>query len=113
MDYLGILPPDDAHGVLQDVHWSDGSMGYFPTYSLGNVISVQLFNAALAQSRSLASDLERGEYGSLLGWLRENVHRHGAKFESPELLQRITGEALTPQPYIEYLESKFGEIYGF
>ena len=88
-------------------------MGYFPTYSLGNVISVQLFNAALAQSRSLAGDLERGEYGSLLGWLRENVHRHGAKFESPELLQRITGEALTPQPYIQYLKSKFGEIYGF
>jgi len=112
-DYLGILPPDDAHGVLQDVHWSGGSMGYFPTYTLGNVISVQLFNAALAQSRSLAGDLERGEYGSLLGWLRENVHRHGAKFESPELLQRITGEALTPQPYIQYLKSKFGEIYGF
>jgi carboxypeptidase Taq len=112
-DYLGILPPDDAHGVLQDVHWSDGSMGYFPTYSLGNVISVQLFNAALAQSRSLANDLDRGEYGSLLGWLRENVHRHGAKFESPELLQRITGEALTPQPYIQYLKTKFGEIYGF
>jgi carboxypeptidase Taq len=112
-DYLGILPPDDARGVLQDVHWSGGSMGYFPTYSLGNLMSVQLLNAALAQSRSLASDLERGEYASLLTWLRENVHRHGAKFESPELLRRITGETLTPQPYIQYLKSKFGEIYGF
>jgi carboxypeptidase Taq len=112
-DYLGILPPDDARGVLQDVHWSGGSMGYFPTYALGNLVSVQLLDAAKSQSPQITKDLDRGEYGTLLAWLRENVHRHGAKFESPELLRRVTGEPLTPQPYIRYLQTKFGEIYGF
>jgi carboxypeptidase Taq len=112
-DYLGVVPPDDARGVLQDVHWSGGSMGYFPTYALGNLVSVQLFEAAKSQSPQITKDLERGEYGTLLAWLRENVHRHGAKFESPELLRRGTGETLTPHPYIRYLQSKFGELYGF
>ncbi len=112
-EYLGIVPPDDARGVLQDVHWSGGAMGYFPTYALGNLVSVQLLEAAKAKQPQIAKDVEGGEYGTLLTWLRENLYRHGAKFESPELLRKVTGQSLEPQPYIRYLQSKFGEIYGF
>ena len=111
-DYLGIEVPDDAHGVLQDVHWSGGSMGYFPTYSLGNVLSAQLYDKAVADVPSIPSDIESGTFEPLLTWLRENVHRHGRKFEPPDLIRRVTGQELTTGPYVRYLKSKFGEIYG-
>jgi carboxypeptidase Taq len=112
-EFLGILPPDDAQGVLQDIHWSMGDLGYFPTYTLGNLVSVLLYDCALEQKPSLGRELEQGEYSGFLGWLRENVHRHGAKFEPLELLRRVTGGGLRAEPYLEYLTHKYGEIYGF
>ena len=111
-EYFGITPPTNREGILQDVHWSIGIMGYFPTYSLGNILSVQLWEKALADVPSIPSDVERGEFKPLLGWLRENVHRHGRKYLPAELIQRATGSPLTSALYVRYLKSKFGEIYG-
>jgi carboxypeptidase Taq len=110
-DYLGITPPNDAKGVLQDVHWSEGYIGYFPTYALGNLVAAQLWEKINNDIPDLAAQIERGEFGALLGWLRENIHRHGAKYYPIELLQRVTGQGLTPEPYLRYLRAKFGEVY--
>jgi carboxypeptidase Taq len=111
-EYLGITPPNDAQGVLQDVHWSGGSIGYFATYALGNLISVQLWQKANQDIPDLADQIRRGEFSALLGWLRQNVHRHGRKFEPQELVERVTGSKIDPQPYLQYLQDKFGQIYG-
>jgi carboxypeptidase Taq len=111
-EYLGLTPPDDAHGVLQDVHWSSGLMGYFSTYALGNLVSAQLWERINADIPELSDQIRRGEFSTLLGWLREKVHRHGAKFEPQELVQRVTGSKIDPAPYVRYLRSKYGEIYG-
>jgi len=112
-DYLGITPPNDALGVLQDVHWSGGSIGYFPTYTLGNVLSVQFYQQALCEMPNLPEQFVRGEFGQLLAWLRYRIHRHGRKFTANELIQRVTGaEMMDAQPYLAYIKKKFGEIYG-
>jgi carboxypeptidase Taq len=111
-EYLGLQPPDVVAGVLQDVHWSDMTMGYFPTYALGNVVSVQLWERAEADLGDLAEQFERGEFAQLRDWLRENVHRHGRAFTPQELLQRVTGSAMDPAPYLRYLERKLGELFG-
>jgi carboxypeptidase Taq len=111
-EYLGLTPPDDKDGVLQDVHWSTGYMGYFPTYALGNLIAAQLWERIQADLPALHQEIARGQFGSLLAWLREHIHQHGGKFEPVELLQRVVGGGLSAQPYLRYLESKFGEIYG-
>jgi carboxypeptidase Taq len=111
-DYLGVEVPDDAHGVLQDVHWSGGAIGYFPTYALGNVISVQLWDQLRAELPDLDSQFEQGEFGELGNWLRTNLHRHGRKYTSREMLDRIVGGQMDPGPYLRYLHEKLGEIYG-
>ncbi len=112
VEYLGVRPPNDANGLMQDIHWASGSIGYFPTYTLGNVMAAQLFAAALRDHPTLPEDFARGEFRVLLDWLREHVHRHGRKFFPQDLLQRATGSRLTPEPYLRYLWDKFGEIYG-
>ncbi len=109
--YLGIVPPDDAQGVLQDVHWSGGMLGYFPTYSLGNLVSVQLFDKVLADIPSLLDQIAAGRFEELLNWLRENVHRHGRKYTPAELVKRVTGNELTAANYIAYITAKFSDIY--
>lgn len=109
--YLGIRPDTNREGILQDVHWSIGIMGYFPTYSLGNVLSVQLFDQAVREVPSISEGIGRGEFAPLLGWLREKVHRHGRKYLPTELVQRVTGRPLDTAPYVAYLKRKFGEIY--
>ena len=111
-EYLGLTPPDDAHGVLQDVHWSSGLMGYFSTYALGNLVSAQLWERINADIPDLREQIRRGEFSALLGWLREKIHRLGAKFEPQELVQRVTGSRIDPAPYVRYLTSKYSEIYG-
>lgn len=110
-EYLGITPPTVADGALQDIHWSIGSIGYFPTYSLGTFFSVQLFDQARADIPDLYERFASGDFCTLLGWLRENVHRHGRKFTLDELAKRITGEPLQTRSYIRYLKDKYGEIY--
>jgi carboxypeptidase Taq len=111
-EYLGIVPENDALGVLQDTHWAIGYFGYFPSYTVGNVLSVQLFEAAIERRPEIVPQMERGEFGALLGWLRENVHRPGKKYEPDDLIERATGRPPNTAPYLRYLEYKFGELYG-
>jgi carboxypeptidase Taq len=111
-EYLGVVPKNDAEGVLQDVHWAVGLVGYFPTYALGNLISAQLWACINQDLPDLSAQIRSGDFSELLGWLRKNVHRHGAKFEPQELIQRVTGNTIDPAPYIHYLKTKFGQIYG-
>ncbi len=111
-EYVGITPPNDAQGVLQDVHWSSGLIGYFPTYALGSVLAVQLYESAVAAEPGIPDGIARGEFAPLLGWMREHVHRYGRKFEPDELVQRATGRPLDPEPYLRYLQQKFGALYG-
>lgn len=109
-EYLGITVKNDAEGVLQDVHWTSG-FGYFPTYTLGTVISVQLFDAAKASSSKLRSQLNRGNYDLLLAWLRKNIHRHGSVYQSSDLLKKATGSDLSTGPYLRHLKSKYRKLY--
>jgi carboxypeptidase Taq len=111
-EYLDIVPENDARGVLQDTHWGIGYFGYFPSYSVGNVLAVQLFEAATHERPEIMPQMERGEFDALLGWLRENVHRHGKKYEPDDLISNATGRPPNTAPYLGYLKRKFGELYG-
>lgn len=112
-EYLGITPPNDAEGVLQDIHWSFGGLGYFSTYALGNLISVQLWEKINVAIPDLDEQFRQGKFDALLSWLRENVHAHGRKYEPQELVKKVTGSKITPEPYLRYLEGKYSDIYGF
>ncbi len=111
-EYLGVLPPNDAQGVLQDIHWSFAGIGYFSTYSLGNLISVQLWEKINQDIPDLAAQIRKGKFDALLGWLRANVHAYGRKYEPQELVQKVTGSRVTPAPYLRYLKNKFSDVYG-
>ena len=106
-EYLGLTPPDDAKGVLQDIHWSAGLFGYFATYTLGNVIAAQLWSRFADVHPSRDEDIASGEFAPLLSWLRSELHHHGRKFEPQELVTRITGSPIDPEPYLQYLEQKY------
>jgi carboxypeptidase Taq len=107
-EYLGLDVPEDRLGVLQDVHWAGGSFGYFPTYALGNVVSLQIWERVRADLPDLDEQFARGEFGPLHEWLREHVYRHGRKFTPQELLERIVGGGMDAGPYVLYLREKFG-----
>jgi carboxypeptidase Taq len=111
-EYLGIVPPNDRLGILQDIHWSSALLGYFPTYALGTMLSVQLYNCALAAHPEISAEIEQGRFDALRAWLTQNVYRHGRKYQPLELIERVTGEQIQTEPYVSYLKSKFGEIYG-
>lgn len=111
-EYLGIVPANDAEGVLQDVHWSFGGFGYFPTYALGNLVSAQLWEKMSEEIKDIDGKVAAADFAPILSWLRENVHQHGAKFEPQELVQKVTGSKITPEPFIRYLKKKFGVIYN-
>ena len=110
-DYLGILPPTDTLGVLQDTHWANGYFGYFATYALGNLISVQLWESAQKALPDLEGQIRAGRFAPLLAWLRENLHQYGSKFSAREMVERITGAPIDAAPYLRYLQNKYGEIY--
>ena len=110
---LGITPSDDRDGVLQDVHWFGGVIGgAFQGYTLGNILSAQFYNAALKANPQIPAEMKEGKFSNLHGWLKENLYRHGRKFTAPEVVQRATGSPLTITPYIEYLKTKYGELYS-
>ncbi len=110
--YFGIKPEKDTVGCLQDVHWSAGLIGYFPTYTLGNLYAAQFFAKADKDLGGLHSRFEKGDFKPLLGWLRENIHHHGKRYRATDLIKRVTGEPLSHKPLMSYLNKKFGELYG-
>lgn len=112
-DLLGIEPDTDARGVLQDVHWSMGAFGYFPTYALGNLYAAQFLRVLEREVPRMWETIARGEAAPVLGWLRERIHRCGKVKSAGELVQEITGGPLNPQAFLDYLEAKYGEIYGW
>jgi len=110
---MGLLPDSDAHGVLQDVHWSFAAFGYFPTYTLGNLMSAQLFNQAQHDVPNLTAQIAGGRFEELLRWLRRNVHRHGRARSAHEIMESTTGSTLSAEPWLAYVREKWGEIYDF
>ncbi len=110
--FFGMTPPDDAQGVLQDVHWSAGLVGYFPTYALGNLLSVQYYNQALKAHPSIPDEIANGKFDTLLRWLNTNIHQYGRKYTTEELTQRVTGDTIQSDPYMAYLTDKYTEVYG-
>jgi carboxypeptidase Taq len=108
---LGITPPTDSEGCLQDVHWSKLYFGYFPTYALGNLYAAQLYETAVAQNPTIIDEMSRGETTSLVAWMRENIHQHGKKYTPRELIQRATGQPLSHEPFVRYVTAKFSDIY--
>lgn len=110
--FLGVRPPNDRLGVLQDVHWSNGLFGYFPTYALGNLLEAQYYRKAVQDQPGIPDDIANGKFDTLLDWLRENILKHGRKFTAEELTQRVTGESIDPRYYTEYLQAKFSDIYA-
>ncbi len=112
-EYLGMTPTSDAEGVLQDVHWSFGAFGYFPTYTLGNLYAAMLFHQAKKDVENLEQQIGEGNFLPLKNWLNDRVHQWGRQYSANELIQRITGQTLTPQPFIQDLEEKFSNLYQF
>jgi carboxypeptidase Taq len=109
--HLGITPPDDAAGCLQDGHWAAGMVGYFPTYTLGNLYAAQLFAAARAELGDLDTPFARGDFSALLDWLRRKVHRHGSRYPAARLIERATGSPPDHRPLVSALRRKYGELY--
>ncbi len=109
-DLLGLEPANDAEGVLQDVHWSGGAFGYFPSYCLGNMIAAQLWARVRVLRPEIEEDFARGDFAWLLGWLREHVHAAGRRDSALELVRRLTGEELSPRPLIAYLKERYGAL---
>lgn len=111
-ELIGLEPGTDREGVLQDVHWSDGAFGYFPSYCLGNMIAAQIWYRVLSLRPKLEEDFAGGDFSWLLDWLRENIHRQGRRYGTLELVKRATGEELSPQHLVRYLKERYGTLYG-
>jgi carboxypeptidase Taq len=106
-ELLGVVPPSDREGVLQDIHWPTGAFGYFPCYTLGALLAAQLFEALAAAVPDLPAQIGRGEFAPLVAWLRATVHQQGSLLETQELLTKATGRPLTPQPFLAHLERRY------
>lgn len=111
-EYLGVRPESDAEGVMQDIHWAWGSFGYFPTYSLGSILAAQIYSAAEDEIEDLDQKISNGEFSPLRGWLRENIHSKGQLHKTEELVKEATGEKPTADHFLDYIDRKYGEIYG-
>lgn len=109
--YLGVVPETDREGVLQDVHWSQGPMGYFPTYTLGNLYAAQ-FTEKMKKELNLEELIEKGELGTVLSWLRTNIHQYGSLYWPDELSKKVTGQGLSPKYFLDYLRRKYSKIYS-
>lgn len=111
-EYLGLTPPDAAHGILQDVHWAGGAVGYFPTYALGNIIAAQLWEQIMLEMPDVENQIRTGDFAALRGWLSNKIYCHGAKYEPQTLVKMATGHNIDPAPYLRYLNHKYREIYS-
>jgi len=110
--YLGIDVPDHARGCMQDIHWSAGLVGYFPTYTLGNLYAAQFFNQARQHLGDLDTSFAKGEFKPLLDWLRTNIHVLGKTHTASELVKKITGKPLSAEPLLTHLRAKVGQFYS-
>lgn len=110
--YLGLEITDNALGCLQDVHWSGGGFGYFPSYTLGNLYAAQLWDTVRKQLPDIEDEIAAGNTGMLLGWLRENVHRHGKRYSSADLMKKVTGSPISEDFFVRYVKEKYGSVYG-
>lgn len=111
-EYLGVTPPNNSSGVLQDIHWSWGMFGHFPTYTIGNLVSIQLWEKLIQDLPDSYDKIMKGDFSKILKWLRMNVHQFGAKYQPQDLIQKVTGSPMDPKPYINYLNKKYKDIYG-
>jgi carboxypeptidase Taq len=111
-EYLGLRPRNDAEGVLQDMHWGSGLIGYFPGYSLGNLLAAQFYEQALSEQPDIPAQIEAGEYRLLFDWMREKVQKPGAKYTPAELVERVTGGPIQTGPFLRYVREKYTDIYG-
>ena len=110
-EYLGVVPETDSEGVMQDVHWAAGLVGYFPSYALGSAYSAQIYNTMLKEL-NIVEILERGELDKIREWLGEKIHKYGKLKTTSEIIKEVTGEELNPKYYIEYLKEKYSKIYN-
>lgn len=113
LEYLGLTPPSFSLGVMQDVHWSGGAIGYFPTYTLGNMYAAQFFAKAREDLGDLEESFAEGDFFALLDWLRKNIHSQGRRYSPKDLIKTVTGQPLDPSFLINYLKKKYGELYKF
>jgi carboxypeptidase Taq len=111
-ELLGVVPTTDREGCLQDVHWSRPGFGYFPTYALGNLYAAQFYESAISQNPVIVEEMVVGKTSALVAWLGENIHQHGRKFTPSELVQQVTGQALSHEAFMRYVTAKFSEIYN-
>jgi carboxypeptidase Taq len=109
---FGLTPADDRQGCLQDIHWSFGGFGYFPTYTLGNLYAAQFMEQARRDLGDLDADFRRGEFARLKGWLNEKIHKHGQRYRAGALCERVTGKPLSHKPLLAYLRAKYAPLYG-
>jgi carboxypeptidase Taq len=110
-ELLGITPKNDKEGVLQDMHWSSGNFGYFPTYAIGSIYSSQLFNALSDENPNIVTDIEKGSFKNIKGWLEENVHKYGRKITADEIIKNTCGEGLNAKVFVNYLKNKYYKLY--
>jgi carboxypeptidase Taq len=112
-EFFGVVPENDSEGVLQDVHWSGGSFGYFPTYALGTIYAAQIYEIMKKQIPNLEKQISRGDFSKIRVWLKENIHKFGRKYLAEDLIKKVTGEGLNPEIYVKYLNEKYSKIYDF
>ena len=110
-EYLGVVPDSDANGCLQDIHWTYGNFGYFPTYSLGSLLAAQIDATVREEFDDLDATIESGEFDPIADWLETEVHQHGCRYTTPELIEEATGEALSAQPFLDYATEKYSDLY--
>jgi carboxypeptidase Taq len=110
-EMLGITPKTDKEGVLQDMHWSGGSFGYFPTYAIGTIYSSQLFNKLIKDNPGIKNDIENGEFASIISWLKDNVHKYGRLKTADEIIKNACGEGLNSKVFVNYLKDKYYRLY--
>ena len=112
-EYLGVKVQDDSEGVMQDTHWSSGLYGYFPSYALGNIYSGQIIKAITNDLPNWRSQLSQGSLKDFNAWLNEKIHQQGDLYDPEDLIKKTTGRSLDSEPYLQYLTSKYSELYGF
>ena len=111
-EILGITPKNDKEGVLQDMHWSGGSFGYFPTYAIGTIYASQLFKQLSQENPNVNSEIGQGNFANILSWLREHIHKHGRLMTADEIIRKTCGEGLNPKIFVTYLKDKYYPLYG-